>query len=110
MWYQCEKLVRYNRKTIYCVYLEKNSIIIQVKNLWIHKDATVKKSTTLPTYDAINVDKQRGNKVLMMTAISEMSKRKKSRPQKTTAALIFNSDSELSLPSATSREEKVLPK
>ena len=46
----------------------------------------------------------------MMTATSEMSKRKRSRPQKTTAVLMFNSDSELSLPPATSGEEKVLPK
>ena len=46
----------------------------------------------------------------MMTAISEIPKRKRDRPQKTTAAFMFNSNSELSSPPATSREEKVLPK
>lgn len=107
---QCGKLVEYDKKTIYRVYLEKNSIVIWVKDLQIYKDATVKKSTTLPIYNTISVDKQEGNKVLMMTATSEIPKRKRDRPQKTTAASMFNSNSELSSPPATSREEKVLSK
>lgn len=105
-----EKLVGYNGKTIYHVYFEKDPIIIWVKDLQIHKDVTVKESTTLPIYDAINVDKQGGNKVPMMTTISEMPKQKRSRPQKTTAAPMSNSDFKLSLPPTMSGEKEALSK
>ena len=50
------KLVGYDGKTIYRVYLEQNESVIRVKNLSIHEDATAKKDTEL-SYDATQITK-----------------------------------------------------
>ena len=48
------KLVGYDGKTIYRVFLEKSNSIIRVKDLSIHEDATAKEATDL-AYDAVQI-------------------------------------------------------
>ena len=81
-------LVGYDGTTIYRVYLEKSSKVIRVKDLPIHEDANAKKSTDLPTYDAICADKQGewndtlSNSKLSKTLASSEPKRTRGRPRK----------------------------
>lgn len=80
------KLVGYDGKTIYRVYLEKDFAVIRVKNLRIYEDATAKVSTSLPIYKAISIDKQGENNQSISNSkastVSAGPKRKRGRPRK----------------------------
>lgn len=61
------KLIGYDGKIIYRVFLEKSNSIIRVKDLSIHEDATAKEATEL-AYDAVQII---GNKTPPLGAISK---------------------------------------
>lgn len=81
------KLVGYDGKTIYRVFLEKSNSIIRVKDLSIHEDATAKKATGL-AYNAIQIMESdtplQKASPLEVEAIPllEAPKRKQGRPRK----------------------------